>query len=129
MPCRVLIIEDDDTFAEILTVVIAGDDRFELVGRAADGVEGVALVESLRPDVVTMDIDMPRRDGVETTRELIAADPERRIVVVSGSPFRDRIAAARAAGAAAFVNKVHVVDVLRDVLLAACRGETFVAVD
>jgi DNA-binding NarL/FixJ family response regulator len=129
MPCRVLIVEDDDTFAEILELVVGSDERFELVHRALDGVEALRLTESLRPDVVTMDIDMPRLDGVEATRRILEVAPEQRIVVVSGSPFRDRIEAARAAGASGFVDKIRAVSDLADVLLAVCRGESFVALD
>jgi DNA-binding NarL/FixJ family response regulator len=129
MPCRVLIVEDDDTFAEILGLVIRTDERFELIGRATDGVEALRLTESLCPDVITMDIDMPRLDGVEATRRILELRPGQRIVVVSGSPFRDRIAAARASGASGFVDKIRAVADLPDVLLAVCRGESFVALD
>lgn len=129
MACRVLLVEDDDSFAEILELLLTSDGRFEVVGRAADGAEALERVRELEPDVVTMDIDMPRMDGVEATAALAIGDRSPRIVVVSGSVYRDRIEQARLAGAHAYVTKTRVVDELPDVLLAVCRGSAFVAVD
>jgi DNA-binding NarL/FixJ family response regulator len=126
MACRVLIVEDDDSFAEILRVLLEGDGSFEILGRARDGAEAIELTRRLRPDVVTMDIDMPRTDGVQATAAISASDPSQRIVVVSGSQYQDRITAARAAGAAGFVTKARAVEELPDVLLAVCRGASFV---
>ena len=126
MACRVLIVEDDDAFAEIIRVLLQSDGRFEVVGRARDGVEGIALTRELRPDVVSMDIDMPRTDGVQATAAIRAEAPAQRIVVVSGSVYRDRINAARLAGAQGFVTKSRVVQDLTDVLVAVCHGESFV---
>lgn len=129
MSCRVLIVEDDDSFAEILELMLAADGRFVVLGRASDGAEGIVLTNELAPDVVTMDIDMPGTDGVEATAAILESDPSRRIVVVSGSIYRDRIDEARNAGAAGYVAKTRVVDELPNVLLAICRGESFVAVE
>jgi DNA-binding NarL/FixJ family response regulator len=126
MACRVLIVEDDDAFAEILRVLLESDGRFEIVGRARDGVEGIELTRELHPDVVSMDIDMPRTDGVEATKAIRGADPTQRIVVVSGSIYRDRINAARLAGAQGFVTKSRAPHDLTDVLVAVCGGESFV---
>jgi DNA-binding NarL/FixJ family response regulator len=126
MACRVLIVEDDDSFAEILRVLLDADGSFAVLGRARDGEEAIELTRRLRPDVVTMDIDMPGTDGVQATAAICAADPSQRIVVVSGSLYRDRIAAARAAGAAGFVAKARAVEELADVLLAVCHGASFV---
>jgi DNA-binding NarL/FixJ family response regulator len=128
MPCRVLIVEDDDAFAEILALLLENDGHFSVVGRARDGAEAMALTREHAPDVLTMDIDMPRVDGVEATAAIVARHPGQRIVVVSGSVFSDRIEEARRAGAAGYVAKSKAVDELPAVLLAACRGSAFVAV-
>jgi DNA-binding NarL/FixJ family response regulator len=127
MSCRVLIVEDDDAFAEILSLLLEADGRFAVVGRARDGAEGIALASELAPDVVTMDIDMPRINGVEATTAIRESDPSSRIVVVSGSVFYDRVEAARAAGAAGYVTKSRAVEELADVLLTVCRGGSFVS--
>jgi DNA-binding NarL/FixJ family response regulator len=125
--CRVLIVEDDDAFAEILGLLLEADGRFTVVGRGRHGAEGVALTSELAPDVVTMDIDMPRTDGVAATAAILESDPSSRIVVVSGSVFHDRIQEARTAGAAGYVSKARAAEDLANVLLAVCRGASFVA--
>jgi DNA-binding NarL/FixJ family response regulator len=126
MSCRVLIVEDDDAFAEIIRVLLEADGGFELVGRARDGVQAVELARALVPDVITMDIDMPRMDGAEATGAIHAADPTPRIVIVSGSDSGSQIEAARSAGAHGYVAKARVPHDLCDVLHAACAGDAFV---
>jgi len=96
-----------------------------VVGRARDGAEGVELARRLRPDVVTMDLEMPRLDGIEATRRILSLDPPPRVVVVSSSSFADAIAEARRAGAHGFVGKPRIHANLVRVVVAACRGEAF----
>jgi two-component system, chemotaxis family, chemotaxis protein CheY len=129
MACRVLIVEDDAAFAEILELLLREHGSFEIVGRATNGHEAIELARRLSPDVVTMDLDMPQLDGVAATRAILEVDADQQIVVVSGSLVEDRIAASREAGAAAFVAKARAVDDLPDVLIDVCRGVAFVARD
>ena len=105
-PIRVLLVDDDDAFAELIAAVLVLDGRAEVVGRAADGAEGIRLARALRPDVVVMDLRMPRMDGFEATRAL-AEGPVRgpRVLVVSSSPDPDDVARALEAGAASFLPK------------------------
>ena len=120
-----LVVDDDDLFAGLITLLLDGRDDVDVVGRARDGLEAVELVTRLHPDVVTMDIEMPRLDGVEATRRVLGADPPPRVVVVSSSLFDDAIAEARRAGAHGFVSKARMHANLADVVVAACRGEAF----
>jgi DNA-binding NarL/FixJ family response regulator len=126
--CRVLIVDDDDVFAEMLCLLVADDPRFEIAARARDGAEAVALAEECDPDVITMDIDIPGMDGVEAARRILARDPTRRIVVLSASIFSERIQELRALGAVGYVSKSRAVEELREALLAACRATGFVDV-
>jgi two-component system chemotaxis response regulator CheB len=81
---RVLVAEDSATARELLIQVLSADPEIEVVGEARDGVEAVALTSSLRPDLVTMDIHMPRLDGLTATQEIMIATPTP-IVIVTGS--------------------------------------------
>lgn len=127
MGCRVLIADDDDLFVELL-VAMLDPHRFEIVGRARDGREAVELARRLRPDVVTMDIEMPRLNGIDATREICKLPEPPPVVVVSSSLFLDEaVEEAREAGAHGYVTKARVQDELVDVVLGACRGEPFVA--
>lgn len=125
MNCRVLLVDDDDLFVELLTVLFAEHDELEVVGRARDGVEGVELAGALRPDVVTMDIEMPQMNGIEATERICELEHAPRVIVVSSSLFADATARARSAGAHGYVTKSRVQAELVRVVLAACRGEAF----
>src|SRR5262245_16917910 len=81
---RVLVAEDSATSRELLIQVLSADPEIQVVGEARDGVEAVALARSLRPDLVTMDIHMPRLDGLAATQEIMIAAPTP-IVIVTGS--------------------------------------------
>ena len=104
-PLRVLIVEDDDTFAAGLAALLAEYPMLVVVGRAADGVEGIELVDALRPDVALMDITMPRADGLTATRAIRRFHPDTAVVVLSSLHDAETAVHARAAGAGAYLFK------------------------
>jgi CheY-like chemotaxis protein len=116
---RVLVVEDDDSFAEMLAAVLESDGRFAITAHARDGAEGVALSRALRPDVILMDIEMPLVDGVEATRRIIAERPVTRVIAVSGSDYSERALEARLAGAYDYVRKSRIHEDLVDAAVAA----------
>jgi two-component system, chemotaxis family, protein-glutamate methylesterase/glutaminase len=79
---RVLIAEDSAFMRKVLETIFKADDQLQVVGQAKDGREAVAMAESLKPDVVTMDINMPHMDGLQATAQIMTTNP-RPIVVVS----------------------------------------------
>jgi two-component system chemotaxis response regulator CheB len=79
---RVLVVDDSAFMCKVLQEIINSDPQMEVVGQGRDGRDGVALAESLRPDVITMDINMPHVDGLQAT-ELIMTQHPRPIVIVS----------------------------------------------
>ena len=74
-PIRVLVTEDSPFMRRTIRQLLAGDEQIEVVGEAADGVEAVRAVESLRPDVVTMDVNMPRADGLIAVERIMSERP------------------------------------------------------
>jgi len=80
---RVLIVEDSFTVRQYLEHIISSDEQLEVVGVAKDGVEGVRLVKLKRPDIVTMDIHMPKMDGYEATQRIMEECPVPIVVVTS----------------------------------------------
>ncbi len=80
---RVLVVEDSATAREHITAILNSDPEIEVVGEARDGVEGVEQTTRLKPDVITMDIKMPRMDGHEATRQIMATTPTPIVVITS----------------------------------------------
>jgi DNA-binding NarL/FixJ family response regulator len=116
---RVLVVEDDESFAEALRRLLDADGRLEVVGTARDGREGVGLAEALQPDVVLMDIVLPVMDGVEATRELRRRQPTIPVVGITGWEYEERVLEVRDAGAVDFVGKDRLDTDLVDVVVAA----------
>ncbi|MDR3636363.1 MAG: chemotaxis-specific protein-glutamate methyltransferase CheB [Isosphaeraceae bacterium] len=81
---RVLVVEDSATARELLVRILEGDPEIRVVGEAVDGIEAVSLTRKLRPDLVTMDLHMPRLDGLAATKEIMITAPTP-IVIVTGS--------------------------------------------
>ncbi len=81
-PPRVLVVDDDQGFREMLRDFLI-DDGFDVVGEAGDGEEAVTLTEQLLPEVVLMDLRMPRMDGIEATRVIKAARPTIQVIILS----------------------------------------------
>jgi two-component system chemotaxis response regulator CheB len=79
---RVLIAEDSAFMRKVLETIFKSDEQLQVVGQAKDGREAVAMAESLKPDVITMDINMPHVDGLQATAQIMTTNP-RPIVVVS----------------------------------------------
>lgn len=79
---RVLIVDDSAFMRKVLETILGSDDQLQVVGQAKDGREAVTLAESLKPDVITMDINMPHVDGLQATAQIMTTNP-RPIVIVS----------------------------------------------
>src|SRR5499433_1950174 len=79
---RVLIVDDSAFMRKVLETIFTADSQLQVVGHAKDGREAVALAESLKPDVITMDINMPHVDGLQATAQIMTTNP-RPIVIVS----------------------------------------------
>src|SRR5450432_4908469 len=79
---RVLIVDDSAFMRKVLESILNSDDQLQVVGQAKDGREAVTLAESLKPDLITMDINMPHVDGLQATAQIMTTNP-RPIVIVS----------------------------------------------
>jgi DNA-binding NarL/FixJ family response regulator len=104
-PVKVLVADDHRLFRTGLTRMLSADPRFEVVGEAKDGVEAIGQTIARKPDVVLMDLQMPRVNGVEAVKSLKREAPDVRVVLVSAYADGRMIEEAMASGASAYVNK------------------------
>jgi DNA-binding NarL/FixJ family response regulator len=121
---RLLIAEDHAVVRAGLQQLVATFDDVELVGAAADGAEAVELCRQRAPDVVLMDLEMPRVDGIEATRRIVEHAAPAHVVVLTSFSDRYRILGALDAGAVGYVLKDAAPDELERAIRAAARGES-----
>jgi DNA-binding NarL/FixJ family response regulator len=121
---RVLLADDHGVIRDGLGRLIASLEDIELVGTAADGVEAVERAAELAPDVVVMDLDMPRLDGIEATRRVLADHPTTAVLVLTSFSDRSRILGAIEAGACGYLLKDVAADEVAEGIRAAARGES-----
>jgi DNA-binding NarL/FixJ family response regulator len=118
---RVLVCDDVEAFRALMRFTLPEDPAIEVVGEAGDGIAAIESAEELQPDVVLLDLTMPRLDGIDAIPALLERAPNTRIVALSGWGA-DRMAdAALASGAVAYLEKNQDVEAIREAVRAAAR--------
>lgn len=113
---RVLVVDDDMLYAEALATLLRLNPRVEVVGIAGDGTEGVEQALALEPDVVLMDIQMPRLDGIAATRRIRRRLPRTRVLMMTALTGDEYLERAVKAGAEACIRKFgHGGDLLSEI--------------
>lgn len=127
MAIRVLLVDDQTLVRTGFRLILGSEPGIEVIGDAADGEEGVALGRRLRPDVVLMDIRMPKVDGIEATRRLISASPETKVVILTTYDLDEYVFDALRAGASGFILKDAPADQLVDAVRIVAGGDALLA--
>jgi CheY-like chemotaxis protein len=118
-PIRVLLVDDHPILRKGMADVLRDSAQIEVIGEAGDGFEAVEMANRMRPDVVLMDVSMPRLSGVEATERILAAMPAVRVIGLSMHEEEHMVAAMRAAGAVAYLTKNQAAQALVNSVLAA----------
>ena len=123
MSIRILLADDHALLRMGLSTLLGCERDMKIVGEAADGEEAVECAAKLKPDVVIMDLAMPKLDGVEATRQIRAAQPETRVLVLTSYGTSVEVSRALAAGASGVIVKDASSDDLPDAIRKVAAGE------
>lgn len=121
---RVLLADDQDIIRTGLTIILNHQPDIDVIGQAADGTEAVELAQSLQPDVILMDIKMPRLNGIQATRQIVAALPKTQIIILTTYDTDDWVFDGIRAGAIGYLLKDTSGDNLAEAVRGALRGES-----
>ena len=120
MAVTVLIVDDNAQFRALLREIVAVEPDFHVVGEAADGAEAMRLTQDLRPDILLLDLGMPRVNGLEVLRWSKAEHPEIKVIIVTVHTEDAYRQAAEASGADAFLLKKTLGTVLLPTVRRVC---------
>jgi DNA-binding NarL/FixJ family response regulator len=120
----VLIADDHTVFREGLSKLLQGEDDIEVVGQAANGAEAEKLAESLRPQVILMDIDMPEENGVEATARIKSLYPELEVIMLTAFEDDKHLFKSIEAGASGYISKHSQASEITQAIRAASKGES-----
>lgn len=101
----VLIVDDHSVVRMGMAALLSAEADLQVVGNAKNGLEAISLARTLQPDVIVMDVEMPRKDGIETTAEIMAEQPDAKILILTSFSTTDRIAKAIKTGALGAIMK------------------------
>jgi DNA-binding NarL/FixJ family response regulator len=126
-PTRVLVVDDQELFRRGLTMLLAAEDGIEVVGEAGDGIEGVALATSTAPDVVLLDIRMPKRSGIEACQEIKEAVPAAKIIMLTSSDEEADLYEAVKSGASGYLLKDSSIDEVSQAVRVVADGQSLIS--
>jgi DNA-binding NarL/FixJ family response regulator len=124
-PITILLAEDHFIVRQGLCALLNADAQFKMLGEARNGREAVDMAQSLKPDVIVMDIAMPVLNGLEATRQILAANPAAKVLILSAHSDEAYIERMSTAGVAGFLEKQTSAEILTKAIKEVAKGRTF----
>jgi DNA-binding NarL/FixJ family response regulator len=125
MPVRILVVDDHPVVRSGLRILLSGDPQWEIIEEASDGIEAVDKAIRLQPDVVVLDVSMPRMDGLEACRRIRKSVPKSEVLIVTQHDSPQMMREAMSAGARGYVVKSNVARDLPAALEAVSQHRFF----
>ena len=125
----VLIVDDHSVVRMGMNALLSAEADLHVVGNAKNGLEAIAQARTLQPNVIVMDMEMPRKDGIDATAEIIAEQPDAKILIITSFSTTDRIAKAIKAGALGAIMKNADDSEMVAAIRAVGRGKVYLAKD
>lgn len=126
-PVRVLVVDDQELFRRGITMLLAEDPGVEVVGEGHDGVEALELAQATAPDVVLLDVRMPRRSGLEACRAIKEAVPSAKILMLTSSDEEADLYEAVKSGAAGYLLKDSSLDEVNNAVRLVAGGQSLIS--
>ncbi|HWA11239.1 MAG TPA: response regulator transcription factor [Opitutaceae bacterium] len=124
-PITLMLAEDHAIVRQGLCALLATEPQFKMMGEAKTGREAVEMAQALKPDIILMDIAMPVLNGLEATRQILAADPKARVIILSAHSDDEYIDRMIKAGVAGFLEKQTSAEILTKAIREVAKGHTF----
>ena len=126
-PIRVLVVDDQELFRRGLTMLLAAEPSLEVVGEAGDGVEGTTLAAGVAPDVVLLDVRMPKRSGIEACRAIKEAVPSSKIIMLTVSDEEADLYEAVKSGASGYLLKDSSIEEVAQAVKVVAEGQSLIS--
>ncbi|WP_414690302.1 response regulator [Nocardioides sp.] len=126
-PVRVLVVDDQELFRRGLTMLLASEDGIDVVGEAGDGIEGTTLAESVAPDVVLLDVRMPRRSGIEACLAIKESVPSAKIIMLTVSDEEADLYEAVKSGASGYLLKDSSIEEVAQAVRVVSEGQSLIS--
>lgn len=127
---RVMLVDDQELVRSGFRTILDSEPDLEVVGEAANGLEAVALASDLRPDVICMDVEMPEMNGIEASRQILAASPgNTSVLILTTFGHEAYLFDALAAGVSGFLLKTSRAEQLIDAIRTLARGQALLGSD
>ena len=126
-PIRVLVVDDQELFRRGLIMLLASEEGIEVVGEAGDGIEGTTLAESVAPDVVLLDVRMPKRSGIEACLAIKESVPSAKIIMLTVSDEEADLYEAVKSGASGYLLKDSSIEDVAQVVRVVSDGQSLIS--